>query len=149
MQDLTAEEVIAQNDLNDKVKDLPIISELKEGQKKIIYIIEEEKVLNKKAFDSGAEKFDDLYEKVEEMGTQIREGFNGIESAIKSKENEELRHELRGLRREKDTESDRNFTYKSGIILIVATVVLTAIFTNLPNISFKSEKPKVKYIINQ
>ena len=142
MDGLTPEQIAE----NDRIQKLPVIIDLAKGQAQIIDMIKEDKEQNKTQFDEGSVKFKELWDEVKEvrsevteMKGQIKDGFNDVTTAIKNKENDELKAEIKGLKKVKDKDEERSFTMKSGLFLIVATIILTAIFTNLPKVTISSK----------
>jgi len=132
--------------------------ELKVGQNDIVNAVEFDRSQNKQAFERGNKKFDDqaneiaglrsdfseLKEEVNDMNISMTRGFGEVMETIKSKETRELKEQIAGLSNEKLLASERSFTIKSGLILIVATIFFTALFTNLPNISFSKPIELIK-----
>lgn len=135
--------------------DLPqtkTIKKIYENQKIMIEGLNNEREFNKSEFEKGTEKFKDVFielnhakaerkhlrEEMSEMKNQISDGFNHIKEAIKSKENEELKAEIRTLKTDKDKKEERRFTLQNGLILMFATIVLTTVFTNIKHIGYDS-----------
>lgn len=117
-----------QEQLNNQVKELPVIENinnevdgLKEGQDKILSTIEEEKKANKQAFDKGDKKFDDLYERVEKMGIQIKEGFDDLKKDIAQNILDGKDDEIKKLNKRLDGRDQ----IKNGVIItLVGGIVL-------------------------
>lgn len=147
---LTPQEQSLIDDLDIKLPQTKTIDNLKQGQEEILKVIEDEREFNKSEFAKGTEKFKEISSELKEvrsevnqMKTQISDGFNEMKSAIKNKENEELRAEIRSLKTDKEIKEDRKFTIQNGIFLIIATIILTAIFTNIKHVSFDSKSQSV------
>jgi len=146
---------------NNQIKELDVIkgledevSNLKNGQKKIVEVVEklqdtvdfEVKEQNeftksvKEEFDKGAKKFDSLESDIEMLKENMQIGFNEIKTAIRDKEMQEVKDQLTLMTKSKDTKENRNSMLKNGLIIAVATVIGTAIFTNVPHVSFAKSK---------
>lgn len=95
---------------------------LKEGQERIIHTIEEEKEQNRRAFDKGAEKFDDLYNKVEEMKGQIKDGFDSVKKEIADHTLQGKEDEIKKLNKRLDARDQ----IKNGVIITLVGGILLA-----------------------
>jgi len=125
-----------QQELEDNLDHVPTFKEVKEevkdlreGQQEIKSIIEEEKVLNKVAFDKGAAMFDDLYREVGEMKKQISDGFKELGTKITDNEISRLERSLD--KREDELKINDKRTWDTtklvitAILAIIGTVLLT------------------------
>ena len=107
--------------LDDDLQHTVTIDNLRQSQETIIKTIEEEREANQKAFDKGAEKFDDLYKEVGEMKKQITEGFRVIRQDISDHITQGKDDEIKKLNKKLDGRDQ----VKNGVIItLVGGIVL-------------------------
>ncbi|NOQ31778.1 MAG: hypothetical protein GQ570_11710 [Helicobacteraceae bacterium] len=124
MPDLTPQQIIERDELNERVKDLPIITELKAGQSEIMEAIQDDRKQNKEEFARGAEKFAHIQSEVSEMRVQVADGFADLKKDINSHIISSKEDEITKLN--KKFEAGQQI--KSGIIIaLVSGILLTAI----------------------
>lgn len=114
--------------LNDNLVKTETIQGLKDGQEKIITIIEDERDYNKAEFQRGANKFAELDERMDEMSTQIAKGFKKQEdnfnkyiSEGKDNDIKKLNEKLQGRQ---ILERGVLITLIGGILLYVAVGII-------------------------
>ena len=129
-----------QAQLNQDLPEVPEFKEvkqeidgLKEGQDTIIRTIEEEREFNESKFAQGAEKFEDLYQRMDQMKEQIAQGFKKQEdnfnkyiSETKDTEISKLTKKLEGRDYIK---SGIIITLVGGILLYVSTILIQSSVT--------------------
>jgi hypothetical protein len=113
--------------LDENIKQTDTVKGLQEGQQEIKSIIEEEKILNKIAFDKGASMFDDLYAKVEKMEQQITNGFKELGTKITDNEISRLERSLNKREDELKINDKRTWDTTKIIITALLSVGITVI----------------------
>ena len=115
--------------LDENIRQTDTVKGLQEGQAEIKSIIEEEKVLNKIAFDKGASMFDDLYKKVENMEKQISDGFRDLGTKITDSEISRLEKSLQKSQNEIKTNDARTWDTTKIVITVILSIVATVLLT--------------------
>ncbi len=125
----------AQIEENNRIKNLPIIEELKdnqEGMKQSIddlsHIIASEQKQNKEEFARGAEKFSKLETKIAELEDTMNNGLKDVVGSIIGLKTELKDDRIGKLSKQLD---DKN-TIRNGLLVTIFTVILTTIFSNIP-----------------
>ena len=134
---------------NDRIKDLPVIASLRDGQDEIrdsvvelSHIIEIEQKQNKEEFARGVEKFSKIEAKISELEDTMNNGLEAINSSIvglKSELKDERIAKLTNQIEKRDTKDDDSKKTKVLFIQAVAvmflSVFLTALFANVPSVT--------------
>ncbi len=127
-----------QEKLNNQIKELPIIADLATGQQEIMKSVatlssefQKESEHHETEFKKGEAKFAKLEDKIADledtMNTALKEvssNLHGLKTELKDERIEKMAKQL----------DDKN-TIRNGIIITVFTVILTAIFSNIPPIT--------------
>ena len=110
----------------------------------IVFKVLEEKVAN---LDEKVVELRSGQKKIEgDMKTlkdEMNRGFEGVNKSIGNLKNEISNDEIKKLREELGNKKAFKNTVVSGIIIALATIILTAIFSNLSNVNI-SVKEQVK-----
>ena len=110
--------------LDNQIQQTDTIKNLQGGQDKILETIREDRAKNQEAFDKGAAKFDDLYQKVEDMKKQISDGFKDIGNKITD-------NEISRLQKALDKKDNRMWDATKIILTAIISIVATALLYKL------------------
>ena len=139
----------AQIDENNRIKNLPIIEEIKDNQDgmrqsidDLSNIIASEQKQNKEEFARGAEKFNKLETKIAELEDTMNSGLETINASIvglKSELKDERISKLTNQIEKRDTDDSESKKTKvlfvQAIVVVVLSVFLTSLFANVPKLS--------------
>ena len=145
MPEPTAEQVAE----NNRIKNLPIIEEIKDNQKvmmdsigELSNIIASEQKQNKEAFNRGDLKFDKIESKIVELEDTMHSGLSTINSSIVNLKSELKDERISKLtnqiekRDNKDEDSKKTkVLFVQAIAVVVLSVFLTSLFASVPNIT--------------
>lgn len=134
---------------NDRIKNLPVITSLEDGQDKIrssvdelSHIIASEQKQNKEEFARGAEKFSKLETKIAELEDTMHSGLDTINSSImglKTELKDEKIAKLTNQIEKRDNKDDgvkkTKVLFIQAIVVVVLSVFLTSLFANVPKLS--------------
>jgi len=134
---------------NDRIKSLPVITSLEEGQEEIknsvdelSQIIASEQKQNKEEFARGAEKFSKLETKIVELEDTMHSGLSTINSSImglKSELKDERISKLTNQIEKRDTDDSESKKTKvlfvQAVVVVVLSVFLTSLFANVPKMT--------------
>ena len=107
--------------LDNDLKKTETIIGLKDGQGRIITMIEEEKAANQDQFEKGARRFQHLEEEVQHMRAEISKGFKKQEDNFNNYISETKNTEISKLNKKLDT---RDYVKNGVIITLVGGFVL-------------------------
>jgi len=134
---------------NNRIKDLPAITNLRDGQEDIKHSVEilsetidREQKQNKEEFARGAEKFNKLETKIAELEDTMNVGLTAINSSIvglKAELKDDKITKLQNQIDKRDTNDEDSKKTKvlfiQAVTVVILSVCLTAIFANVPSVS--------------
>jgi len=134
---------------NNRIKDLPAITNLRDGQEDIKHSVEilsetidREQKQNKEEFARGAEKFNKLETKIAELEDTMNVGLTAINSSIvglKAELKDDKITKLQNQIDKRDTNDEDSKKTKvlfvQAVTVVVLSVCLTALFANVPAVS--------------
>ena len=139
---------------NAELEKLPVITDLRQGQDEmresiddLSKVITTEQESNRKEFAKGTEKFKEIQGEIaevrEDMSTlrsEMKKGFDSIGNQIGNLKTELKDDELKKLTDELGSKKAFKNSIMSGVIIAIATIILTAIFSNMPNVKISPKQ---------
>jgi uncharacterized protein YpmS len=124
--------------LNNQIKDLPAITELANGQNKIVNVVKElstkfdlESKHHNEELLKGEVKFAKIESKIADLEDTMNSSLKEVSNSLMSLKTELKDERIGKLSKQLD---DKN-TMRNALIVTVLTIIMTAIFSNIPPIS--------------
>jgi len=139
---------------NAELEKLPVITDLRQGQDEmresiddLSKVITTEQESNRKEFAKGTEKFKEIQGEIAEvredmksLRSEMKSGFSSIGNQISNLKTELKDDELKKLTDELGSKKAFKNSIMSGVIIAIATIILTAIFSNMPNVKISPKQ---------
>ena len=145
---MTPQQIQLNNDLPQTIEFKSLkdtVNSLKNGQREIQNSMEEEKAYIRDEFDKGTKKFAKIEGDMENLKNEMNKGFDSINKSIINLKQDLKDDEIKKLTETLGAKRAFRNTVISGIIIAIATVILTAIFSNIPKVTISAKEQAKTY----